>query len=78
MIEYKFTISYEMTCLYNVFAFDLETFVVDSSEYCETYGAGVYQPNILCWCFIGKLNKTELAFERSKVRIFDRENGNPC
>ena len=34
MIEYKFPISYGMNCLYNVFAFDLETCNVEYSEYC--------------------------------------------
>ena len=47
MIEYKFPISYEINCLYNVFAFDLETCNVEHSEYCESYAAGVYHLNYL-------------------------------
>ena len=47
VIEYRFPISYEMNCSINVFAYDLETCNVDYSEYCEPYGAGVYQPNNL-------------------------------
>ena len=66
-----------MNCLYNVLAFDLETSNVESSEFCESYGAGVYHLNKLFWCFFGNLNKEELAIERSEVRVFDRENGNP-
>ena len=42
VIEYKLPISYEMNCLYIVFAFDLETCNVEYSEYCESYAAGVY------------------------------------
>ena len=76
MIEYKFPISFEMNCLYNVFAFDNETCNVDFSEQCEPYAAGVYHPNYLYWCIIGNLDKGELAIERSKVHVFDRENGN--
>ena len=37
----------------------------------------MYQLNNLYWCFNGSLNKEELAIERSKIQIFDRENGNP-
>ena len=77
VIKYKFPISYEMNCLYNVFAFDLETCNVEYSECCESYAAGVYHLNNLNWCFIGNLGKKELANERSKVHVFDRENGNP-
>ena len=66
-----------MNCLYDVFAFDLETCNVEYSEYCEPYAAGVYHLNNLYWCFNGSLNKEELAIEGSKVHIFDRENGNP-
>ena len=77
VIEYKFPISYEMNCLYNVFAFDLETCNVEYSEYCKSYAAGVYHLNNLYWCFNGNLDKDELAIERSKVQVFDRENGNP-
>ena len=78
MIEYKFSISYEMNCLYNVFAFDLETCNVEFSKYCESYWAGVYYLNKLCWCFNDKLSKEELAIERSKVHVFDRENATLC
>ena len=77
VIEYKFQISYEMNCLYNVFAFDLGTCNVDYSEYCEPYAAGVYHLNNLYWCFNGNSKKEEHATERSKVHVFDRENGNP-
>ena len=77
VIEYKFPISYEMNCLNNVFAFDLETCNVEYSEYCEQYAAGVYHLNNLYWCFNGNLDKEELAIERSKVHVFDRENGDP-
>ena len=74
VIEYKFLVSYEMGCLYNVFAFDLETCNVDYSEHCEPYAAVVYHPNNFYWCFNGNLDKEELAIERSKVHVFDREN----
>ena len=47
VIEYKFPISYEMNCLHNVFAFDLETCIVKYSEHCEPYSAGVYHLNKL-------------------------------
>ena len=77
VIEYKMPKSYEINCLYNVFAFDLEMCNVEYSEYCESYAAGVYHLNILYWCFNGNLDKEELAIERSIVHIFDRENGNP-
>ena len=77
MVEYKFSISYEVICLYNAFAFDLETCNVEYSEYCEPYAAGVYHLIILYWCFNGNLDKKELAIERSKVHVFDREIGNP-
>ena len=45
VIEHKFPTSNEMNCLYNVFASDLETCNVEYSEYCESYGAGVWHPN---------------------------------
>ena len=77
VIEYKFPISYEMNCLYNIFAFDLETCNVEYSEYCEPYAAGVYHLNNLYWCFNGNLGKEELAIERSKVHVFHGENGDP-
>ena len=35
VIDYNFPIPYEMNCLYIVFAFDLETWKAESSEYCE-------------------------------------------
>ena len=56
---------------------DLETCNVDYSEYCESYAAGVNHPIYLYWCFNGNLDKKELAIERSKVHVFDRENGKP-
>ena len=49
----------------------------DFSEYCESYAAGVFHLNKIYWCFNGNINKEEVAIERSKVHIFDRENGNP-
>ena len=66
-----------MNCLYNVFAFDRETCNIEYSEKCESYAAGVYHFNNLYWCFNGTLDKEGLASERSKVHVFDRENGNP-
>ena len=77
VIEEKFPISFEMNCLYNVTAFDLETGNVAYTEYVETFAAGSYQLNSLYWCFNSSLNKKELAFERSKVHVFDRKSGNP-
>ena len=77
VIEYKFPISYEMNCLYNLSAFDLETCNVEYSEYCEPYASGVYHLNKLYWCFNGNSDKEELAIERSKVHEINRENGNP-
>ena len=59
------------------FAFDLETCIVDYSEYWEPCASGVYHPNNLRWCFNGNLDKEELAIERSKFHIFDKEYGNP-
>ena len=76
VIEYKFPISYEMNCLYNVFALDLDTCDVGYSVNCEPFGAGVYQPNNIYWCFIRNLDKEKLAIERSKFHVFTRENGN--
>ena len=75
--EYKCSISYEMNCFYNVFAFDIETSNVEYSEYCESYGAAVYLVNNIYWCFNGNLNREEVGIERSEVHIFDRQNGNP-
>ena len=72
MIEYKFPISYERTCFYNVFIFDIETCNFEFSEYCESIVAGLYHLNNLHWCFNGNLNKEELAIERSRVHVFDR------
>ena len=66
-----------MNCLYNGFAFHLETCIVEYSEYCEQYGAAVYQINQLFWWFIGNLNKEQLVIDRSKVHVFDRKNGKP-
>ena len=63
VIESKFTISYEMSSLSNVFAFDLQTCFVEYSKYCESYGAGVCHLKNLFWCFYGDLNKEELAIE---------------
>ena len=77
VVEYKFPITFEMNCLYNVFAFDRETCNVENSEYCESYAAGVYILKKWYECFKGDLNKEELAIDRSKVHIFDRENSNP-
>ena len=77
VIEYKFPTSYEMNCLYNLFAFDLETCNVEYSENFEPYASGVYHLNKLYWCFNGNSDKEELAIERSKVHEINRENGNP-
>ena len=77
MIEYKFPTSYEMNCLYNLFAVDLETCNVEYSENFEPYASGVYHLNKLYWCFNGNSDKEELAIERSKVHEINRENGNP-
>ena len=65
-----------MNCLYKVFVFDFETCNVEYSEYCESYGAGVYHLNDLYCCFNGDINKEELAIERSKNLVFERKNGN--
>ena len=77
VIEYIFPISFEMNCLYSVFAFDLETCNVENSEYCESYAAGLYHLDKFYECFNGDLNEKELAIERNKVHVFDRENSNP-
>ena len=61
-IEYKFWISYEMNCLYNVFSFNFETCNFEFSEYCESHGAGVYHPNKIHSCFNVSVNKKELVF----------------
>ena len=60
-----------------MFAFDRETCNVENSEYCESYAAGVYKLKKWYECFKGDLNKEELAIDRSKVHIFDRENSYP-
>ena len=52
LIEYKFPISYEMNCLCNAFGFDLESYIFENSQYCESYGAGVYHLNNLFWSFL--------------------------
>ena len=61
--------------LYGVFAFDLGIGNVETSENCEPFASGVYHLNNLYLCFNGDLNEEELAIERSKVHVFDRENG---
>ena len=69
-----------MNCLNNVSVFDLETCNtcnVIFSEHCELYGAGVYHITKLYWCFDGNLSKKQLAIDRSKVHVFDIENGKP-
>ena len=33
-----------MNCLHNVFAFDLQTCIVENSKYCESYADGVSRP----------------------------------
>ena len=60
-----------------MFAFDLKTFIVKYSEYCEPYAARVYRLKNLYECFNGDLSESELAIERSKIHVFARENGNP-
>ena len=77
MVEYKSPISYEKTCLFAVFAFDLETCNVENQLYCEAYAAGVYHLNRLYECFNGDLTEKELQIERENVHVFDPENNNP-
>ena len=60
-----------------MFAFDLKTCYFEDSEDCEPYAAGVYHLKNPSECFKGDINKEELATERSKVHVFDRENSNP-
>ena len=57
VIDYKFPISYEVKCFCRVFAFDLETYNVEHSEYCVPYAAGVYHPNNLYEDFNRNLNE---------------------
>ena len=45
--EYKVPISNDKTCMYAVFAFDLETCNVEGQLYCEPYAAGIYRFNRL-------------------------------
>ena len=37
----------------------------------------MYPLDNLCWCFNSSSNNEELGIERSKLRVFDRKNGNP-
>ena len=62
--------------MYNAFASYLGTCNVEYSEHCESNGAGVYLLNNLYWCSNGNLDNEELAIERFKVHVFDKENGN--
>ena len=64
MIEYIFPISYGMICFFKVIDFNLKTCNVEYSEYCESYGAGVYHLSKLCWCFNGNIGRDELAVEK--------------
>ena len=64
-----------MNCLYYVFAFDLETCIVEYSEDFESFAAGVRHPNNLDLYVKSNLNKEELVIERSKVHVLYGENG---
>ena len=77
VVEYKFPSSDEKDCLYNVFAFDLETVNVPYQEYCEAYAAGCYHLNRLGECYNGDLWEKELEIERQHVHKIDRVNDNP-
>ena len=66
-----------MIFLNNVFPFDPEGCDAEYSEYCGPHAAGVYHLNNLYECFNGDLNEPELAVERNKVHLFDREDDNP-
>ena len=63
--------------MYGVFAFDLETCIVENQLYCEPYEAGVYHPNRLYQCFNRDLTISEVKTERENVHMFDRGNNNP-
>ena len=71
MVKHKFPISNDKNFLYNVLASDLETCNVKASENYEPLPTGVYQFNKLYESFKDGLNESELANERSKVRVFD-------
>ena len=62
--------------MFAVFAFDLETCIVENQLYCEAYAAGVYHLNRLFECFNGDLTEKKLEIERQNVHVFDRENNN--
>ena len=47
MVEYKFPISNDINDLLSIFAFDLETFLVEYSEYCESYAGRACHPKNL-------------------------------
>ena len=51
VVEYKLPLSYEMNWLFNVFAFDPDTYNVETSEYYEANAAGVNHFNNLYGCF---------------------------
>ena len=56
VVEYQFPITYEINCLYNVFAFALETCNVENSKFCDSYAAGVCHLKNWFECFNGDLN----------------------
>ena len=55
-VEYKFPLSYEMNWLFIVFAFDPDTYNVETSEYYEANAAGVNHFKNLYGCFNGDLS----------------------
>ena len=77
VIEYKLPISYEINCMFAVFAFYLETCNVKNQLFCGAYTAGVYHLNSLFEGFNGDLLEEKLEIERRNVHEFDRENKNP-
>ena len=77
MVEFKFPISIDKTFLHSIFAFDLEIFNVQSSEYFESYAGGAYHLNIFFEFFNGDLNERELFVGRLKIQMFQEKNGDP-
>ena len=73
VIEYKLPTTYEKDCMYAVFAFDLETCIVENQLYCEANAAGVYHLDRLYEGFNGDLTEKELDIESQHFHAFDRE-----